>query len=150
MHHQLPDRIAINHDTHYARYVGHTHDNMQFFLTTPFIPYCDEQHPGNEFIAVFLFDSVGCFVEARIDDLGPRADLDPLHAQRIFDQRLHELGAVVYGRITIQLFQIHHARTTFGLVAHAPESHNDNWWITLEPGNYMAFYAPWNSGIYAT
>jgi hypothetical protein len=57
---------------------------------------------------------------------------------------------VEYGRITVRPFQIERFGTVFGLVAHAPRGKDDDWWVTLEPGDYMAFHEPWDSGIYDT
>jgi hypothetical protein len=106
---------------------------------------------SREFVALFIFDADGTLVEARIDDLGSREDLDEQHAQQVFDQRLRELGEVEYGRIMVRPFQIARFDTTFGLIPHAPDYKDvDWWWVTLEPGNYMAFHEPWDSGIYDT
>ena len=32
----------------------------------------------------------------------------------------------------------------------APESEDDGWWVELQPGNYMAFHEPRDSGEYDT
>jgi hypothetical protein len=32
----------------------------------------------------------------------------------------------------------------------APEDDDDRWWVTIEPGDYMAFTEPWDSGEYDT
>ncbi len=83
-----PESIALDPDEHYAKYVGHTADGRQFFLTTPFEP------GGREFIALYLFDSAGRLIEARIDDLGPRATLDREARRALRDEWLRDLGAV--------------------------------------------------------
>jgi hypothetical protein len=145
-----PDVIAIDYDDYHASHVGHTRDGYQFFLTTPFVPSLDDTTLGREFVALFLFDADGMLVEARIDDLGPREALDEQHTQEVFEQRLRELGEVEYGRIMVRPFQIERFGTVFGLVAHAPRRKGDDWWVTLEPGDYMAFHEPWDSGIYDT
>jgi len=76
-----PHLIAIDHDDYHASHVGHTADGGQFFLTTPFVPAIGGS-AGREFVAVYLFDAQGRFLEARIDDLGTRAELDLERAQR--------------------------------------------------------------------
>jgi len=146
-----PDIIAIDHDDYHASHVGHTSDGYQFFLTTPFVPPIDKHTVSREFVALFLFDVDGTLVEARINNLGSREALDEQHAQQAFDHRLHELGEVEYGRIMVRPFQIVRFGTTFGLIPHAPDDKDaDWWWVTLEPGNYMAFHEPRDSGIYDT
>ena len=65
------------------------HDDHTPVTSTPFVPASGSK-PGREFVAVFLFDK-RC-LEARIDDLGTRAELDEARARSTFDQRLAELG----------------------------------------------------------
>ncbi len=144
-----PDLIAIDHDDHHASHVGHTTDGSQFFLTTPFVPAI-RGSAGREFIALYLFDADGRFREARIDDLGTRAELEEETARRIFEQRLAELGEVEYDRIEVQPFEVERFGTIFGLVARPPEDEGDSWWVELQPGNYMAFHEPFDSGEYDT
>jgi len=122
---------------------------MQFFVTTPFIAALGDE-AGQEFLAVFLFDSNGRFCEARIDCLGPRSAVNREETKRLLDRRLAELGPIDYGRIEVQPFAIERFGTTFGLVPRAPEAKDDSWWVELQPGNYMAFHEPWDSGDYDT
>jgi hypothetical protein len=60
-------------------------------VTTPFVP-ATADNAGRDFIAVYLFDSQGGFLEARIDDLGPRKRLDQNGARKLLERRLAELG----------------------------------------------------------
>jgi hypothetical protein len=145
-----PEYIVMHHDDDCASHIGQTALGLQFFLTRPFLPTQDDTHLGCEFIALYLFDRDGFCVEARIDNLGPREYLNPSVADAAFAQRLSELGNVAYGSIRIRPFQMQHAHTVFGFVAHEPLHTDDEWYITVEPGNYMAFHAPWDSGDYDT
>jgi hypothetical protein len=144
----LPKTIPIAHDDHYAQHIGTTADGRQFFLTNPFVPAMNKD-PGREFIALYLFDAKGALLEARIDDLGPRAGLDEATARERFKRRLEELGPVKYKDIRVAPFQIERFGTVFGLVAQAPEEQGEDWWVTAEPGDYMAFSPPW-TGEYDT
>ncbi|MER7281944.1 hypothetical protein ABT369_46680 [Dactylosporangium sp. NPDC000244] len=148
-----PTRVAIDHDDYHAEFVGHTADGRQFFLTTPF-RFASDDDPGEEFVALFLFDAAGTFLEAHIDSLGPRATLDRAHAQSVHDARLASLGPVTYGRIEVAPFSVDRFGTTFGLLLREDteftEDGGDPWWVELEPGNYMAFASPWDSGEYDT
>jgi hypothetical protein len=149
MQSEPPALIAIDHDDRHANRVGNTKDGLQFFVTTPFVAALGNE-PGREYLAVFLFDLNGKFSEARIDDLGPRATLNREEARRILEKRMAELGPLEYGRIEVQPFAIERFGTTFGLVPRAPEGEEDGWWVELQPGNYMAFHEPWDSGEYDT
>ncbi len=144
-----PEIIAINHDDYHAEHVGRTSDGRQFFLTTPFEPAIGDKS-GSEYVALFLFDRDGNLVDAKIDDFGPRDNLDDVKRRKCFDQRLQELGDVTYDRIEIKPFEIERFGTTFGLVTREPEDEDDVWAVEMQPGNYMAFFEPWDSGDYDT
>jgi hypothetical protein len=146
-----PSLVAIDHDDYYAKHVGCTADGRQFFLTTPFEPASAiGADDGGEFVALYLFDAEGELLEAKIDAFGPRATMDEEAGQRLYQQRLQELGDVSYGRIEVAPFAVERFGTTFGLVLREPEEEGDVWAVELQPGNYMAFFEPWNSGEYDT
>jgi hypothetical protein len=106
-------------------------------------------HIVHEFIALFTFDRSGYLLEAHIDALGLRDELDPEHAEKVFQQRLLELGPITYGSIQIFPFQVEKFGVVFGLIPRQLPK-DGIWEVTLEPGNYMSFKAPWDSGIYET
>jgi len=147
-----PALIAIDRDDYYASHVGRSADGRQFFVTTPFVS-ATAGDAGRELIAVYLFDPQGGFLEARIDDLGPRRQLDQDRARKLLERRLAELGHVVYQRIQVRPFEVERFGTTFGLIPRPPESvesQRAGWWVEVRPGNYMAFHEPWDSGEYDT
>lgn len=144
----IPRRIAINHDDYHARYVGRLTDGRQFFVTQPFVAATDE-HPGCEYLAVYVFAADGRLLEARIDDLGPRATLDQGAAAEILGRRLQELGEIAFEAIEVEPFEIERDGVKFGLISTPPEDEDDQWCVILEPGNCMAFYPPWD-GNYDT
>ena len=146
---RTPTLIALDHDDYYASHVGHMKNGWQVFVTAPFVPAFGDEI-GREFLAVYLFDANGKLLEARIDDLGPRSELDRDQARRTLERRLAELGPLNHGRIVMQPFAIERFGTTFGLVPRAPEEEEDGWWAELQPGNYTAFHEPWDSGEYDT
>ena len=149
MSRQPPTRISIDHDDYYAKHVGRTAGGRQFFVTTPFIPAVGGD-PGREFIAAYIFDQHGKITDALIDDLGSRGKLDPDQAHKILEKQLADLGPVEFRRIEVQPFEIHRFGTSFGLIPRPPEDDADSWWVEAQPGNYMAFHEPWDSGEYDT
>ncbi len=144
-----PNLIAIEHDDYHAKHIGTLPDGRQFFLTNPFVPAMGGD-AGREFVALYLFDKHGRLIEARIDDLVTRAELNEQRARSTFDQRLAEIGPIEYGRIEVQPFDVVRFGTTFGLVPRSPEEDHDAWAVEAQPGNYMAFFEPWDSGDYDT
>src|SRR5205823_3812544 len=131
------------------KHVGWTTDGRQFFLMTPFEPAIGGR-AGTEFIALYLFNADGKLLEAKIDELGPRAALDRQQARRLYEQRLAELGEVRFFRIEVAPFSVKRFGTEFGLVLRAPEEGGAPWAVAVQPGNYMAFFEPWDSGTYDT
>lgn len=144
-----PDHLAIDHDDHHAEHVGRLSDGRQFFLTTPFVPGIGDE-PGCEYVALFLFSADGIFLEARIDTFGPRPTMDDDRRRTVYERRLAELGDVTFGRIVVQPFSLDRDGVTFGLLPREIDDDPGVWSVELHPGNYMAFFEPWDSGIYDT
>jgi hypothetical protein len=146
-----PEIIAIEHDDYHAKHVGWIGNlgDRQFILTTPFEPAIGGK-PGAEFIALYIFNTDGKLLEAKIDELGPRATLDKEKARKLNEQRLKELGDVHFGRVFVAPFSVKRFGTEFGLVVREPEEVDDVWAVEMQPGNYMAFFEPWDSGEYDT
>lgn len=146
-----PKRIRINHDEYHARLVGKTHDGRQFFITQPFVP------GGKDFVARYLFDKNGKFLDAKIHDLGERdyrvlpgnALMGNPQVDMLQQQLLDELGDVKLCDIKVCPFAYEWQGEAFGLIAQAPEEEDEEWNVIAEPGNYMAFYPPWD-GDYDT
>jgi hypothetical protein len=144
-----PKLVAIDCDDYHAQHVGRTKDGRQFFLTTPFVPASGKRE-GSEYVALYVFDGSGKLLDAHVDDFGPRAMMDKAHRDDVYKRRLEQLGAVSFERIEVAPFAIDRFGTTFGLVLRHPEAEGDPWAVEAQPGNYMAFFAPWDSGEYDT
>jgi hypothetical protein len=149
MNPESPRRIAIDHDDYHAAHVGRTADGRQFFLTCPFEPAVRGE-AGGEFNALYLFDGDGEFVSAQIEAFGPRGTFD-LAVKETANRRLLEaLGPVTFGRIEVAPFEVDRFGTKFGLIGRDCEDPEDVLAVEAQPGNYMAFFEPWNSGEYDT
>lgn len=144
-----PKLIAIDHDEYHAKHIGQTSNGQQFFLTTPFQPPV-KNDPGAEYVALFLFDQNGKLIEAKIEDFGPRPTCDEQARRQCYETYLAELGDVTFQRIEVQPFSISRFGVDFGFIPFEPEDDEDEWAVELHPGNYMAFYEPWDSGDYDT
>ena len=137
-------------DDYHAKYTGRTADGRQFFSTIPFLSVMHVEG-GREFNALYIFDHEGNLLEARIDDLGTRAELEAnvAPARELRTLRIGELGAIQWAPIRVKPFAIERFGTTFGLIPKPPDDISDHWWVILRPGNYMAFRPPWD-GRYDT
>lgn len=144
----IPDTILIKIDDFHAKHIGRTSDGLQFFLTTPFVPALGRT-PGSEYIALFLFDTNGKLIDATIDDLGPRSALDRDAASILYQQRLESLGNVDFCDIRIAPFKIERFGIDFGMIPRECKDEDDEPAIEMQPGNYMAFFDPWD-GDYDT
>jgi len=144
----IPETFLINHDDYHAKHIGRTTDQRQFFLTTPFVPAIGGE-AGGEFVALFTFDADGKFLDATIDSLGPRAELDKDAASKLYDERLSSLGDVEFTDIRIEPFKTEQFGIEFGLIPREGDDEDDVPAIELQPGNFMAFFEPWE-GDYDT
>jgi hypothetical protein len=144
----VPKTFPINHDDYHAKHIGRTADGRQFLLTNPFVA----EHPGNpgcEYIALYTFDAKGKLLEATIDSLGPRKLLDEAAASKLYGERLASLGQVKFTNIRIAPFKVVRDGVEFGLIPREPDDEDDEPAIEMQPGNYMAFFEPWD-GDYDT
>ena len=139
----FPATFPIIHDDYHADRIGKLPDGTQFFVTTPFRPAGGDD-PGEEFLAVFLFEPDGRFREARIDSFGSRATMNRDAARTRLDERMNELEGATFCDITVSPFAINQEGTEFGFI---PEEETGG--IELQPGNSMAFFEPWD-GHYDT
>jgi hypothetical protein len=97
-----------------------------------------------------VFDGGGNLLDAKIDDFGPRASVDENARRGRYEQRLAELGKVTFDRIEVKPFAIERFTRQFGLIPREPEEDDEPWAVEMMPGNYMAFFEPWDSGDYDT
>lgn len=144
-----PTLVAIDADEYHAEHVGRTSDGRQFFLTTPFEPAINGSQ-GCEFVALYTFNNEGQLLAAEIDSFGPRGTMDQSARKKMYEFRLKSLGKSTLERIDVAPFAIEKFGTTFGLVLRHPEEEGDPWAVEAQPGNYMAFFEPWDSGEYDT
>jgi hypothetical protein len=144
-----PKAVALEHDDYAAKFVGRIADGRQFFLTNPFVPAVGGD-PGREFLALYLFDKDGTLLDARIEDLGTRADLNEEEARSRQSSLLASLGEVKYRKIKVAPFKVERFGVEFGFIPQPPEEPGEDWSVIVEPGNYMCFWPPWSSGDYDT
>lgn len=144
-----PKTVSLAHDDHHARFVGRTADGRQFFLTTPFVPAFGGD-AGREFVALYIFDKDGVLLDAQIEDLGTRAEMDEAAARARHAALLESLGPVKYRKIKVAPFKIERFGVVFGFIPQPPDEEIEDWSVIVEPGDVMCFWPPWTSGDYDT
>lgn len=149
-HSKAPKRIQLVPDNYHTKHVGQTADMRQFFITTPFTSSHPITQKSAEYLAVFIWDRHGIFLEARIDDLGPREELREEKVRALLQQRIEALGKVFWMPIAIAPFQVERFGLTFGFLYHREETKAGVYErLEMHPGNFLSFYPPWN-GEYDT
>ena len=105
---------------------------------------------GSLFIAVFLWDSDGILIEARIDQLGPADQMDFEKFEQRFSKWVQELGEICLTPIQVTPFRVERFGVQFDFIYSRDQEEDEiSEWIELHPGNYMAFSPPWD-GRYDT
>ena len=132
-----PKLIAINHDDYHAKHIGVLPNGQQFFLTTPFARVLNDS-PGCEYVALFLFNAQGDLLDAKIESLGARKDLEEEYARSVYNELLKSLGDVTYQRIEVASFSVEHDGMQVGLILREPEDEDDVWAVELLPGKCPA------------
>jgi hypothetical protein len=118
-------------------------------LTNPFVPAIGG-NPGREFLVLYIFDKDGALLDAQIEDLGTRANLNEDAARARQAALLESLGAVKFRKIKVAPFKVERFGVEFGFIPQPPEEPGEDWSVIVEPGNYMCFWPPWTSGDYDT
>lgn len=141
---EYPKTIPICLDDDEASHIGRTADGRQFMLTEPF-------SPARAFVALYTFDEGGALLDANIVELGRRKSVEEADVQQICEDLLDSLGDKEYCDIRIGQFSIQRFGLTFGLIPvdERDIDEDDERALEFHPGNYMAFYDPWD-GEYCT
>ncbi|WP_454729342.1 hypothetical protein [Cellulosimicrobium protaetiae] len=132
-----PSTIHLYPDPWQGEHVGRTSDGRQFFLTTPFEP------GGPAWVALYTFDADGALLDATIRRVEESAE----EYDRATTSLLATLGDHENGPVALAPFEVEHDGRAFGLVR---GDYDGTVVYTAEPGDYMAFYAPWDTGEYDT
>ena len=142
----LPPRfVRINHDDRDAQYVGKVSNGSQFFLTHPFAPSLGGI-AGGSFIALYVFDEFGLLTQARVEQL---IEVTQSQVDTMTQSWLESLGKFRFADISVAPFCVEKYGRQFGLIFWPEDEDELGSWVTVEPGDYMAFYPPWD-GEYDT
>jgi hypothetical protein len=146
---QVPDRFTIVPDDYHVPYAGTAEDGRKFFLSDElFVPAED----GAAYVGLFLWKADGSFDEVRVDRVDrdgslPPGQAGPTGADDVVRKRLAQLGDYTLEAIQVEPFTQDVDGVTFGWrVTRYDGTVN----INIEPGDFIAYYAPWDGLTYDT
>jgi hypothetical protein len=144
----LPEKIRINLDGSYARYVGTTATGQPFLITNAQLV---EGARRRYFVTFYLFDPDGSLRRSQIDEVPEGFDkvtaLASLEKVKLIrESHIASIGPITYGNIAVRPFQVLHDGASFGLIAAqtTTKAGQPSWQVSLQPGAIVTFRAPWN------
>ena len=145
-----PERFTIVPDDYHVPYAGTAEDGRKFFLS-------EELFDGDSaYVGVFLWQADGTFDEVRVDVVDvvdqpgglPPGQAGPAGAPDLVDARLAELGDYVLEPIEVEPFTQDVDGVTFGW--NLDRYDDGTYFINIEPGDFIAYYEPWDGLGYDT
>lgn len=145
-----PDRFTIVPDDFHVPYAGTAEDGRLFFLSDELF---QPGRSGGGFVGLYLWNADGSFSEVRVDPVGRSEGRPPAQAgagpgaEELVEQRLAELGDYELGPIEVEPFLETVDGVGFGW---AVTKFRGTYSINLAPGDFIAYYEPWDGLGYDT
>jgi hypothetical protein len=142
-----PQRFRIVPDDYHVPYAGTAEDGRRFFLSDEIFG------DSSAYVGLFLWKADGTFDELRVDEVGRPDDLPPGQAGRAVDAkevvaaRLAELGDYVLEPVEVEPFTRRVDGVRFGWRL---TEYDGEYTINIEPGDFIAYYEPWDGLEYDT
>ena len=148
-----PRRFRIVPDDYHVPWAGTAEDGRRFFLSEELFSTGTADRPGSAYVGLFLWRHDGTFDEVRVDAVRRPRDVPPgqaaaAGADRLVAARLAELGRYVLEPIEVEPFTTRVSGVTFGW--HSGWYDDGTCYLNVEPGNFIAYYAPWDGLDYDT
>ncbi len=145
---QAPERFTIAPDDYHVPYAGTAEDGRRFFLSQELF-----EPGGSAYVGLFLWRADGTFDEVRVDRVSrpdgvPPGHAAPAGARALVRARLAELGDYVLEPIEVEPFVEEIDGVTFGWKVGRYD--DGSYYINIEPGDFIAYYAPWDGLGYDT
>ncbi len=144
---KAPTRFTIRPDDYHVPYVGTAGDGRRFLLS-------EELFKGTTaWVGLFLWKADGSFDEVRVSAVArptgwPPGQAAPADPGGLVQARLAELGKYVLETITVEPFTEQVDGTEFGW--RVGRYDDGAYFINIEPGNFICYYAPWDGDGYDT
>ncbi|TQL04661.1 hypothetical protein [Cellulomonas sp. SLBN-39] len=145
-----PARFTIVPDDYHVPYAGTAEDGRRFFLSEEFF---DPAPDGASYVGLFLWHADGTFDEVLVDEVQradglPPGQAGPAGAERLVAARLAGLGDYVLEPVEVEPFTRVVDGVTFGWEVGRYDDGTDV--VTVAPGDFIAYYAPWDGLGYDT
>jgi hypothetical protein len=144
--HRAPARFTIVPDDYHVPYAGTAEDGRKFFLSDELFDQ------SSAYVGLFLWKTDGTFDEVKVDKVArpaglPPGQAGPANAEDLVASRLAELGKYVLEPIEVEPFTEKVDGVTFGWVVN---QFDGEYSINIEPGDFIAYYEPWDGLEYDT
>ena len=146
-----PKRFTIIPDDYHVPYAGITGGGKQFFLS-------DELFGGDSagmtsFIGLFLWDADGTFESVEVEPVRRPEGIPPMQAvaagpDEAMNLAILKLGDYVLEAIEVEPFAVDIGEVTFGFVP--VDIGEDEVSVNVQPGDFIAYYEPWDGEDYDT
>lgn len=149
---ERPERFTIVPDDYHVPYAGTAEDGRRFFLSESLFTYRHPEGGSSSYVGLFLWHPDGTFDEVRVDTLErpegvPPGQAVPAGAEDLVEARLAELGDYVLEPIVVEPFLVKVDGVRFGWRV---SRFDDDFTINVEPGDFIAYYQPWDGQEYDT
>lgn len=144
---ETPTRFTIRPDDYHVPYAGTAEDGRKFFLS-------DELFSDDTgWVGLFLWKPDGTFDEVKVRAAGrasglPPGQAGPADSDDVVQEHRAELGKYVLEPITVEPFIKEVDGTEFGW--EVGQYDDGTYYINIEPGNFICYYAPWDGEDYDT
>ncbi len=144
-----PKEVRLCSDDYHLNTFGVTKDDCVVW-TGYQLSYDHPTGETTDFVFKFLFDLAGKLTSSEVQTLGIRGSYDRELSRKIMSSLSRADTVVKTADVMIQTFSILHDGCEFGLIANPPENEDDVWRVTFMPGNTIAFFSPFDDGLYDT
>lgn len=154
-----PERIWIRPDDYHVPYAGTAEDGRRFFLSEELFDWSDKNSANTSspsrvsYTATFWWKAGGAFDEVTVDKLPSDENLPPGQAgpapagAAVLRRHIAALGHYTLEPIRVEPFLQKFDGIDFGWRYSVFEGLPS---INIEPGNFIAYYAPWDGYEYDT
>lgn len=145
-----PERFTLVPDDYHVPWAGTAQDGRRFFLSEELFVWGS---PGVAYVGLFLWHADGRFDEVRVDRVPrpeglPPGQAVPAGAEHLVAARLAELGDHVLEPVEVEPFLTEVDGVEFGW--RLREGDDGTYVLNVEPGDFIAYYEPWDGLEYDT